>query len=170
MVDGRGVDFADACFRSFVENFETSEQKELRLCQGVIDYVVAFPENFNSVYPDGKGCTQATNPRPLCGTVIYGATLSGGVPCDPAVVIFLGVGMKRACGEAHRETMAALKSQKWLMTNNNGKLQYKTKRKQPIKIGDVLIPTGYVAHPCRRLPSRGAKILRKHGFCRVQKG
>lgn len=166
---GEASNFADACFRSFVENFETSEQKELRLCQGVIDYVVAFPENFNSVYPDGKGLYPATNPRPLCGTVIYGATLSGGVPCDPAVVIFLGVGMKRACGEAHRETMAALKSQKWLMTNNNGKLQYKTKRKQPIKIGDVLIPTGYVVIPAGAYPPEVRKFLENTVFAEFRR-
>ena len=121
---GEASNFADACFRSFVENFETSEQKELRLCQGVIDYVVAFPENFTSVYPDGK-VYPAANPRPLCGSVIYGATLSGGVPCEPAVVIFLGRGIKLACGAAYSETMAALKSQNWLVTNQPDKLKYK---------------------------------------------
>lgn len=156
---GEASNFADACFRSFVENFETSEQKELRLCQSVIDYVVAFPENFNSVYPDGKGLYPATNPRPLCGTVIYGATLSGGVPCDPAVVIFLGVGMKRACGEAHRETMAALKSQKWLVTNNAGRYQYKTKGSQPIRVGNISIPTGYVVIPAGAYPPEVRKFL-----------
>lgn len=161
---GEASNFADTCFRSFVENFETSEQKELRLCQGVIDYVVAFPENFNSVYPDGEGLYPATNPRPLCGTVIYGATLSGGVPCDPAVVIFLGVGMKRACGEAHRETMAALKSQKWLVTNNAGRYQYKTKGSQPIRVGNISIPTGYVVIPAGAYPPEVRKFLENTVF------
>ena len=146
---GEASNFADACFRSFVDSFETSEQKELRLCQGVIDYVVAYPENFTSVYPDGK-VYPAANPRPLCGSVIYGATLSGDVPSDPAVVIFLGRGMTLACGGAQRETIAALMSQKWLVTNQNGKFkryQYKTKGSQPIKIGEISLPTGYVVIP-----------------------
>ena len=143
---GEASNFADACFRSFVENFETSEQKELRLCQGVIDYVIAYPENFTSVYPDGK-VYPAANPRPLCGSVIYGATLSGDVPSDPAVVIFLGRGMTLACGGAQRETIAALMSQKWLVTNQKGKYQYKPRGKQPIKIGEISLPAGYVVIP-----------------------
>jgi hypothetical protein len=60
--------------------------------------------------------------------------------------------------------MAALKSQKWLMTNNNGKLQYKTKRKQPIKIGDVLIPTGYVVIPAGAYPPEVRKFLENTVF------
>ena len=144
---GEASNFADACFRSFVENFETSEQKELRLCQGVIDYVVAFPENFTSVYPDGK-VYPAANPRPLCGSVIYGATLSGGVPCEPAVVIFLGRGIKLACGAAYSETMAALKSQNWLVTNQPDKLKYKPSGSKPIRINkDITLATGYIVIP-----------------------
>lgn len=144
---GEASNFADACFRSFVENFETSEQKERRLCQGVIDYVVAYPENFTSVYPDGK-VYPAANPRPLCGSVIYGATLSGGVPCEPAVVIFLGRGIKLACGAAYSETMAALKSQNWLVTNQPDKLKYKPSGSKPIRINkDITLATGYIVIP-----------------------
>ena len=144
---GEASNFADACFRSFVENFETSEQKERRLCQGVIDYVVAYPENFTSVYPDGK-VYPAANPRPLCGSVIYGATLSGGVPCEPAVVIFLGRGIKLACGAAYSETMAALKSQNWLVTNQPDKLKYKPSGSNPIRLNkDITLATGYIVIP-----------------------
>lgn len=160
---GEASNFADACFRSFVDSFETSEQKELRLCQGVIDYVVAYPENFTSVYPDGK-VYPAANPRPLCGTAIYGATLSGGVPCDPAIVIFLGVGMKRACGEAYRETMAALKSQSWLITNNRGKLQYKPSGNKPIYINGLAIPAGYAVCRVGALTPEARKFLENTVF------
>ena len=144
---GEASNFADACFRSFVENFETSEDREIRLCQGVIDYAVAYPDNFASLYPDGN-LHPAVNPRPLCGSIIYGASLGVGVPCEPAVVIFLARGMKLACGEAYSETMAALKSQNWLLTNQPDKFKYKPSGSKPIKVSDkITLHTGYIVIP-----------------------
>jgi hypothetical protein len=55
--------------------------------------------------------------------------------------------MTLACGGAQRETIAALMSQKWLVTNQKGKYQYKPRGKQPIKIGEISLPAGYVVIP-----------------------
>lgn len=143
---GEASQFASMCFKSFVEGFETTEDRQLRLCRELIDFVVAYPNYFQYITPPDTTLYPALN-NPVCGSVIYGTPLpsSTGVRGEPAIVIFTKKGMGMASGDKESETKKALVAQKWLKTNNGNKLMYKARGSdRAIQIGGISLPTGYV--------------------------
>ena len=143
---GEASQFASMCFKSFIEGFETTEDRQLRLCRELIDFVVAYPNYFQYITPPDTTLYSALN-NPVCGSVIYGTPLpsSAGVRGEPAIVIFTKKGMAMASGDKESETKKALVAQKWLKTNNGNKLMYKARGSdRKIQIGGISLPTGYV--------------------------
>lgn len=141
---GDASQFASLCFKSFVDGFETTDDRKLRLCRELIDYVVAYPNFFQYITPPNLTLYPALN-NPICGSVIYGATSSDSVRGEPAIVIFTQKGMKTACGDKEAETKKALKDLGWMKTNNGKKMIYKPKgNTSEIQVGGISLPTGYV--------------------------
>lgn len=141
---GDASQFASLCFKSFVDGFETTDDRKLRLCRELIDYVVAYPNYFQYITPPNLTLYPALN-NPVCGSVIYGASSSDSVRGEPAIVIFTQKGIKTACGDKEAETKKALKDLGWMKTNNGKKMIYKPKgNTSEIQVGGIALPTGYV--------------------------
>ena len=149
--------YARECFKSFAENFETSEEKQKRLCMTVLEFVQSYPANFDYVIPPDQTVYKATNTNPLCGSVVYGTPIKAGTFGEPAIVVFTSEGMKRAGGDCYEETIKALKSRKWLITNNGTRRQFKSRT--PINVGGIVFNTGYIVIPEFAYPENVRKEL-----------
>ena len=140
---GEASQFASLCFKSFVDGFETSEDRQLRLCNEVIDFVVSHPNYFEYVIPPDTTVYQATNQSEFYGSVIYGTPLNNGSRGEPAVVIFTADGLNRACGGNRSERRKALHARKWLYGNDGDRF----KNRKPVNVGGITVLNGYVVIP-----------------------
>ena len=140
---GEASQFASLCFKSFVDGFETSEDRQLRLCNEVIDFVVSHPNYFEYVIPPDTTVYQATNQSEFYGSVIYGTPLNNGSRGEPAVVIFTADGLNRACGGSRSERRKALHARKWLYGNDGDRF----KNRKPVNVGGIAVLNGYVVIP-----------------------
>lgn len=95
---GEASRYAVACFRSFLADFETSEDRALRLCEIPFQLIDSYPENFSYHMPDG-GRTEAKYTTPFYGDVVSDMPVDGGEGRGaPALVLMTGEGWKKACG------------------------------------------------------------------------
>lgn len=155
---GEASNFADACFRSFVENFETSEQKELRLCQGVIDYVVAFPENFNSVYPDGGRAVPSDEPEAALWNGYLRCHAQWRRPVRSCRRDFLGGRHETSLRRGTPRDNGRFEVTKMAGDKQRGQIPIQDERQSTDKSRKYFNTNGVCSHPSRCLPSRGAKI------------
>ena len=151
---GEASEFASRCFKSFADEFETSDEKKERLCRQVFDFVLSYPENFDSIVPPKKTIYQAKNANPLFGTVIYSASPHENVRSEPVIISFTNEGFKRA-GGLNSETKRALVELGYLLTSKSGKDKKTGRQKlvykyQPngnsrvIQLGGISLPKGYI--------------------------
>ena len=143
----------DRCFQSFVDGFETVEERKERLCRQVFDFIASYPDSFDKIVPPRKTLCEAKNPRPLFGTVIYGASPHENVRGEPVIVSFTDEGFTRAGGR-NPETKRALVSQGYLLTSGGGKKKDGGRKRvykyQPngnssvINVGGITLPRGYI--------------------------
>lgn len=143
----------ERCFQSFLDGFETIEERKERLCRQVFDFIACYPESFDSIVAPRETVSPAKNPRPLFGTVIYSASPHENVRGEPVIVSFTEEGFKRA-GGTHHEIKQALVSRGYLRTSGGGqtkdgrqKLVYKYQPKgssKVIKVGGITLPKGYI--------------------------
>ena len=159
---GEASQFASLCFKSFVEGFETTEDRQLRLCKGVLDFAVAYPNNFEYVIPPDVTVYQAVNPNPFFGSIVYGTPINNGCRGEPAVLVLTREGMKRACAGNQSEVSKALEARGWLQTNNGKKKQYKSRT--PLNIGGIAVLSGYVVIPEWAYPDNVREALKNTKF------
>ena len=154
--------FASLCFKSFVDGFETTEDRQLRLCKGVLDFAVAYPNNFEYVIPPDVTVYQAVNPNPFFGSIVYGTPINNGCRGEPAVLVLTSEGIKRACAGNQSEVIKALEARGWLQTNNGKKKQYKSRT--PLNIGGIAVLSGYVVIPEWAYPDNVREALKNTKF------
>lgn len=159
---GEASQFASLCFKSFVDGFETTEDRQLRLCKGVLDFAVAYPNNFEYVIPPDVTVYQAVNPNPFFGSIVYGTPINNGCRGEPAVLVLTSEGMKRACAGNQSEVIKALEARGWLQTNNGKKKQYKSRT--PLNIGGIAVLSGYVVIPEWAYPDNVREALKNTKF------
>ena len=159
---GDASQFASLCFKSFVDGFETTEDRQLRLCKGVLDFAVAYPNNFEYVIPPDVTVYQAVNPNPFFGSIVYGTPINNGCRGEPAVLVLTSEGMKRACAGNQSEVIKALEARGWLQTNNGTKKQFKSRT--PVNVGGITIFGGYVVIPEWAFPDNVREVLKGGRF------
>lgn len=159
---GEATQFASLCFKSFVEGFETTEDRQLRLCKGVLDFAVAYPNNFEYVIPPDVTVYQAVNPNPFFGSIVYGLPINGSNRGEPAVLVLTSEGMKRACAGNQSEVIKALEARGWLQTNNGTKKQFKSRT--PVNVGGITVFGGYVVIPEWAFPDNVREALKGGRF------
>ena len=144
---GEASQFASLCFKSFVDGFETTEDRQLRLCKGVLDFAVAYPNNFEYVTPPDVTVYQAVNPNPFFGSIVYGLPINGSNRGEPAALVLTSEGMKRACAGNQSEGI---------------KEQYKSRT--PLNIGGIAVLSGYVVIPEWAYPDNVREALKNTKF------
>lgn len=159
---GEASQFASLCFKSFVNGFETTEDRQLRLCKGVLDFAVAYPNNFEYVIPPDVKVYQAVNPNPFFGSIVYGLPINGSNRGEPAVLVLTSEGMKRACAGNQSEVIKALEARGWLQTNNGTKKQFKSRT--PVNVGGITVFGGYVVIPEWAFPDNVREALKDSRF------
>lgn len=159
---GEASQFASLCFKSFVDGFETTEDRQLRLCKGVLDFAMAYPNNFEYVIPPDVTVYQAVNPNPFFGSIVYGLPINGSNRGEPAVLVLTSEGMKRACAGNQSEVIKALEARGWLQTNNGTKKQFKSRT--PVNVGGITIFGGYVVIPEWAFPDNVREALKDSRF------
>lgn len=121
---GEASRYAAACFWSFLADFETSEDRALRLCEIPFQLIDSYPENFSYHMPDG-GRTEAKYTTPFYGDVVSDMPVDGGEGRGaPALVLMTGEGWKKACGRNAAEIGRAMMAMGYLLSNNGRKFQH----------------------------------------------
>ena len=119
---------AAACFRSFVENFESSEEKQRLIALLPFTFIEGFPGHFAHFTAAPNSFTAALDPRPFAGYVLTNASANNNQFGAPCLAFFTSEGFKKMCSnnrKAESEILAALKDQGVLIRNNGEKLKYK---------------------------------------------
>ena len=139
---GEASKYAAACFRSFLAHFETSEDRNRRLCLILRQFIDSYPENFNYLSPGGVRI-EARNKNPLYGDIV------SDVPRDgrnghgaPALVIMTKKGWEAACGKHDQEIGRAMFAMGYLLSNNGDK--FGQNRKDTDTLLDVSLKGKYV--------------------------
>lgn len=121
---GEASQYAAACFRSFLADFETSEDRAGRLCEIPFQLIDSYPENFSYHMPDG-GRIEAKYTTPFYGDVVSDMPVDGGEGRGaPALVLMTGEGWKKACGRNAAEIGRAMMTMGYLLSNNGRKFQH----------------------------------------------
>lgn len=124
---GEASQYAAACFRSFLQNFETSEDKARRLCAIPRQFVDSYPDNFTYHLPGGIRI-EARLKTPFCGDIVSDVPLDGrNGPGAPALVLMTSEGWKKACGGDSTSVGRAMMTMGYLLSNNGDKFQHNGK-------------------------------------------